>query len=121
MIPSAQHDKIPETDPHRLPEAVRLLAEAGRAAPSADNSQPWRFRWGKTFDVRFRQATGEHELLPAEHPATQIALGAVIENLAQAAGAIGLPFDEAAVRTAATQPVAALTVDTKAAVPQNKN
>lgn len=119
MIPSAQRDNGRETDPHGLPEAVRFLAEAGRAAPSADNSQPWRFRWGKTFDVHFRQATGEHELLPAEHPATQIALGAVIENLAQAAVAIGLPFDAAAVKTTATQSIAALTVDTKAAVPHD--
>ena len=117
MIPSAQHDKRRETDPHLLPEVVRFLAEAGRAAPSADNSQPWRFRWGKTFDVCFRQATGEPELLPAEHPATQIALGAVIENLAQAAAAIGLPFDAAAVEATADQPVARLTVNTGAAVP----
>jgi hypothetical protein len=119
MIPSAQHDSGRETDPHRLPEAVRFLAEAGRAAPSADNGQPWRFRWGNTFDVYFRQATGEHELLSAEHPATQIALGAVIENLAQAAVAIGLPFDGSAVKAAADQPIAQLTVDTGAAVPHD--
>jgi hypothetical protein len=118
MIPSAQHDKGQKADPHRLPEAVRFLAEAGRAAPSADNSQPWRFRWGKT-SMCIRQATGEHELLPAEHPATQIALGAVIENLAQAAAAIGLPFDAAAVEAAADQPIAQLTVDTGAAVPHD--
>ena len=119
MIPSAQHDKGRETDPRRLPEAVTFLAEAARAAPSADNSQPWRFRWGKTFDVYFRPATGEHELLPAEHPATQLALGAVIENLAHAAVAIGLPFDAAAVKAAPAQPIAELTIDTAATVPHD--
>jgi len=119
MIPSAQHDKRREADTHRLPEVVRFLAEAGRAAPSADNSQPWRFHWGNTFDVYFRRATGEHELLPAEHPATQIALGTVIENLAQAAVAIGLPFGPAVVKAAADQPIAQLTVDTGAAVPHD--
>ena len=58
-------------------------------------------------------------MLPAEHPATQIALGAVIENLVQAAAAIGLPFDAVAVKTAAAQPIAELTVDTAAAIPHD--
>ena len=117
MTPSAQPDKGREIEPHRLPEVVRFLAEAGRAAPSADNSQPWRFRWDRTFDVYVRRATSEHELLPADHPATQIALGCVIENLAQAAAAIGLPFDAAAVNADAEQPWARLVVDPVAAIP----
>ena len=62
-------------------EQLSAMVESACRAPSLHNSQPWRFRWGKTFEVYFRQPTGEHELLPAEHPATQLALGAVIENL----------------------------------------
>lgn len=113
MIPSAQR----ADDPQRFPAAVRFLAEAGAAAPSADNSQPWRFGWDRTFAVYYRQPEAGEPLFPIEHPATRLALGAVIENLAQAASAIGLPFDPTPIQAGASgQPLLRLAVAADVAV-----
>jgi len=117
MIPSARQDRSRDSALLRgVPAVVRFLAEAGGAAPSADNSQPWRFAWDKTLDICYRQAGGKQPLLSFDHPATQLALGAVVENLAQATTAIGLPFDGASI-VGADQPLLRLTVATGVAVP----
>ncbi|HKJ72036.1 MAG TPA: hypothetical protein VKA55_09825 [Gammaproteobacteria bacterium] len=77
-----------------LPEAAVYLAEAGRWAPSADNMQPWLFRWRDgLLELRFaRKRLGEGPLGPTS-PATQLAMGAVIENWQQAAASAGLALD----------------------------
>jgi len=72
-----------------IPSWVDTLARAGHSAPSADNSQPWRFAWNEgqllvTFDES-RHAGG----LGRHHPAVQMAMGAVIENMVQTAVATG--------------------------------
>lgn len=100
-----------------LPEAVSYLAEAGAAAPSADNSQPWRLFWGKTLDLWYRQPDGPQPYLGAHHPATLLALGAVIENLAQAAAAISLPFADAFGSGDGSEPILRLAVSPDTEVP----
>jgi hypothetical protein len=76
-----------------VPEWVSFLVRAGQQAPSADNSQPWRFVWdGKRLSVHMdpdRAGGG----LGLDHPANLMAMGAVIENLAQAAESTGLPAE----------------------------
>jgi hypothetical protein len=77
--------------PTNPPEWVRLLVRAGCHAPSADNSQPWRFEWdGRTLTLRLDQQRGGSGL-GLEHPANLMAMGAAVENLVQAAAAVGLP------------------------------
>lgn len=73
------------------PDWVSYLVRAGLHAPSADNSQPWRFVWdGRTLDLFMHEERGKGGL-GTDHPANLMALGAVIENLAQAASALGMP------------------------------
>lgn len=70
---------------------VRLLVRCGCQAPSADNSQPWRFAWdGRRLTLRLDSERGESGL-GADHLATLLAMGAVVENVAQAAAAMGIP------------------------------
>ena len=63
---------------------VEHLAIAGRAAPSADNSQSWRMVWdGSCLNLQFR-ATGHTDLSPSpSDTATLLAMGGVIENIMQ--------------------------------------
>lgn len=69
-----------------FPSWLAYLAEAGRLAPSADNSQPWRFVFdGQRFTVEFDEARGGQ--LGRRHPAVLLAFGALLENLIQAAKA----------------------------------
>lgn len=71
-----------------LPAWVTYLSEAGRLAPSADNSQPWRFVYdGRMLTVTFDPVRGGP--LGKEHPAVLLALGSLIENLFQAAAWAG--------------------------------
>jgi hypothetical protein len=68
-----------------LPPWLAYLAEAARLAPSADNSQPWRFVFdGERLAVLFDPARGS---LGRTHPAVLLAFGALLENLIQAARA----------------------------------
>ncbi len=72
-----------------LPELVEFLFEAGRRAPSADNTQPWTFRWnGDALSVVFAERESPSVLGP-ESPATLMSMGAVAENIVQAAAAAG--------------------------------
>ena len=77
-----------------LPDTVALLVEAGACAPSADNSQPWRFRWAQqqlsllNGDERAAGAT-----FPRDHPATYMAMGAANENMLQAARATSIELE----------------------------
>ncbi|MEW9899130.1 hypothetical protein ABWL39_10915 [Chitinivorax sp. PXF-14] len=67
-----------------------VLMEAARWAPSPDNMQPWRFlRRPDGFDVHFDATAAAGTTFPLEAEATQISLGAIEENLRQAAQVIG--------------------------------
>ena len=74
-----------------LSELARFLVEAAHRAPSADNNQPWHFHVDRDrLTIRFDQARcGTHGFGPNAH-ATLIAMGAVIENVIQAAEAAQL-------------------------------
>lgn len=72
-------------------DAVRWLVEAARLAPSADNTQPWRFCWdGQRLRVYFDSARMEGRTFSAKHPATLLSGGAVIENMSQMMAALGI-------------------------------
>jgi len=76
-----------------VPTWVSQLARCGCMAPSADNSQPWRFVWdGRLLALRLDSERGLSSF-GAENPATLLAMGAVTENLAQAADAMGIPAE----------------------------
>jgi hypothetical protein len=67
------------------------LVEAARYAPSADNSQPCLFRWdGNGLLVSFAHSTSKKPFFGPIAHATLLSLGAVVENLEQAAEASGL-------------------------------
>ena len=69
----------------------RLLAEAARVAPSADNSQPASLVFtGDELILRHRHgSTGDHGPGPAD-PATLLGIGTTIENIAAAAEQMGV-------------------------------
>ncbi|MDP1652182.1 MAG: hypothetical protein Q8L56_05600 [Rhodocyclaceae bacterium] len=67
-------------------DTVRLLVEAARAAPSADNSQPWQFHCDASrFSCHYRKRDTRDPFGPAGH-ATLLSVGAVAENLNQVLG-----------------------------------
>ncbi len=69
-----------------LPDAIAHLVEAGHAAPSADNIQPWRFAWtGESLEVRFDEQRMSGHLFGPRALATELAMGAVLENIEQVA------------------------------------
>lgn len=81
------------SDQTALSAWVNALARAGHSAPSADNSQTWRFVWdGKNLNVVFDTARGAGGL-GRNHPVVQLAFGAVIENMVQAAVATGIEVE----------------------------
>ena len=74
-----------------IDEVFQFLVKAGSAAPSADNMQPCFFaREGDDLVLRYRAMGGERALFDSGHPATLIAMGAVVENLSQACTHLGL-------------------------------
>lgn len=93
-----------------VPDWVNCLVRAGRQAPSADNSQPWRLVWdGKTLSVYMDEGRGKAGL-GLNHPANLMAMGAVIENLAGAAAMLGMPAEVLRVSPGAVDgPLARLT------------
>lgn len=65
-----------------------LLSQAAQQAPSADNSQPWLLYWqGNTLSIRYDSERVGKKTFPENSPATLLSIGAVIENLNQAAKA----------------------------------
>lgn len=70
---------------------TEYLAKAGQRAPSADNSQPWFFT---LEDQNLRLFIDLEKIKPScfdiNHPAILLALGAVIENILQAAAWINI-------------------------------
>ncbi|WJW74470.1 hypothetical protein QVG61_08050 [Thiohalobacter sp. IOR34] len=74
-----------------VPPIVDYLVRAGHAAPSADNAQPWRFDWdGRLLRVSVEAARLDPRVFDRDSPAVGITLGAVAENMLQAAEAAGL-------------------------------
>lgn len=72
-------------------DIFRFLVEAGSAAPSADNMQPWHFRLDADDLVLMYDAGRiSKAIFPVSHQATLITMGAVIENLYQACRQLGL-------------------------------
>ncbi len=64
------------------PAEQHLIAEAARSAPSADNSQPWRFHFDESaFSCHHRSVTAS--LFGAGDHANLIGAGAVAENIRQ--------------------------------------
>ena len=77
-----------------FPDTVALLVEAGACAPSADNSQPWRFRWAqRQLSLRYGDRRALNTTFPRDHQATYMAMGAAIENMLQAARAISIELE----------------------------
>ena len=69
---------------------LHLVLQAAHQAPSADNSQPWRLDWhDQTLSVSYDTARVGHKTFPADSPATLLTMGAVLENINQAANAAG--------------------------------
>ena len=72
---------------------LQFLAQAAHQAPSADNSQPWLLDWhNQTLSVAYDTARVSHKTFPADSPATLLTMGAVLENINQAANAAGWPL-----------------------------
>lgn len=71
---------------------VSYLVRAASHAPSADNSQPFTYAWnGNDLSIRFNKASGgRNRIFGAASHATLISLGAVLENIEQAASAVRL-------------------------------
>lgn len=73
---------------------IEYLAEAGQRAPSADNSQPWLFLLNdQGIDLYIDLKRIEPSCFDANHPAILLAMGAVIENILQAANWIGIDIE----------------------------
>lgn len=76
-------------------DRLSLALEAARAAPSADNSQPWQLRWdGIRLSVHYRPHPGIDPFGPGGH-ATLISVGALSENLTQASPELAIGIEQA--------------------------
>lgn len=70
---------------------ISQLAEAGRLAPSADNSQPFKMRWdGRELALCHVDRHTAYNVFGADSHATLLSLGAVMENLDSALAANGV-------------------------------
>jgi hypothetical protein len=66
---------------------------AGIAAPSADNSQPWRFAWsGDTLDLRIDADRSGH-VSDTRYVLSDLAAGACLENMVIHARSLGIAAD----------------------------
>ncbi|UJM91457.1 hypothetical protein LRK24_05940 [Rhodanobacter denitrificans] len=66
---------------------------AGIAAPSADNSQPWRFEWrGDDLDLRIDASRSGH-VSDTRYVLSDLAAGACLENMIIHAGSLGYVAD----------------------------
>ena len=77
-----------------LPEPARSVLELARWAPSADNTQPWRFdvHGGTTLTV-FGRDTRDTCVYDLDGRITQIAFGALLETITIAAAGLGYRAD----------------------------
>lgn len=71
-----------------------LVSQAAQWAPSADNSQPWQLAWhDSTLSVSYDEKRVNGRTFSADNPATLLSMGAVMENIAQAAQACKCPLN----------------------------
>ncbi len=75
-----------------MPTVPQLLASAAAASPSADNSQPFRYRWdGRRLHLRYdHHRVGGKTFAPGD-PATLLSAGCAIGNILQLGDGIGIP------------------------------
>ncbi len=69
---------------------MRTLIKAAICAPSADNMQPWKFRYGANYILLYHDRGLMGHFFDPSEVATQMGSGAVIENIAQAARKLGI-------------------------------
>jgi len=70
---------------------IRILLRAARAAPSADNSQPWCFGLGeRMFSVAFDSERAGDRFFGPTSPATLLAVGGLLENIRETARVLGI-------------------------------
>ncbi len=70
-------------------EDVHRIIDAGIRAPSGDNTQPWSFRvTGQRIDI-LAYPERDNPIYNFHERGTRIAIGALVENMAQAARAMG--------------------------------
>ncbi len=73
---------------------LHFLASSIHQSPSADNYQPWLIKWDeKTLTVTYDSGRVKDQTFPPENPATLLTIGATLENIKQAATAIGLELN----------------------------
>lgn len=74
-----------------IPPVIRFLMEGAHQAPSADNSQPWRFTWdGQNLSARYKHEGPEIDVFGPDSHCERLTMGAVIENLVQLVEVLGL-------------------------------
>lgn len=74
--------------------AKRFLSEAAHHTPSPDNSQPWKLDWrDSTLSVYYDTQRVANKTFPPDSHATLLTLGAVSENLTQAADALNIDLN----------------------------
>jgi len=73
-----------------LPDAVKgEILKAAVLAPSADNSQPWRYKWLQDSLALYRDANFSGSATDSSFVLTDLAIGCVIENIVLAAAQYG--------------------------------
>ena len=73
-----------------VPQPILDIIRAAAAAPSGDNSQPWRFVFLPTETIEFHLIPNkDNPLLNVDESGTLIALGAAVENAAVMAHSLG--------------------------------
>ena len=77
-----------------LPRCVTELARAARAAPSADNSQPWQINYADQVLELGYASRVVGATFPAEHHATRLAMAACVENIVQAGRVIEVGLEQ---------------------------
>ncbi len=89
--PPSRFAPVPQWSSQALTETLRAILEAGVAAPSGGNCQPWSFRLREdgALDVE-HDRTRSHSMLDFEHRAAHLSLGAAVENMVLEAGRLGL-------------------------------
>lgn len=79
---------------NELPSCVGYLIQAAHRAPSADNMQPWRFVWSRdVLTIAFASDRMNKAVMGPRALATLLSIGAVMENLDQAATAAGIHLE----------------------------
>ncbi len=75
-------------------KAIKSLIRAAHTAPSADNSQPWRFTWdGEALLIQYDTERVQGLTFPPRSPGTLLSIGCVIENIAQLSDFYKIPIN----------------------------